>query len=221
MPTSCADLQRMGQKISGFFSVKDSKKTMEMVYCDFYPNQNGELLPIRVIITDADFIVLNSTTSMTDKQKWIGYTDVKSAPVYFYVQRNSSFNQVSTPLPFELALVNKGNAMNLTTGKFTAPRSGIYFFSFTGHAKFPTSSSKLYFGCSLYLNKVKIGSSFIQEANTVDDQRDTLTFQSTLNLKSNDQVWVEVWTTMFLHDNDNHYTHFTGFILEEEIENFS
>jgi hypothetical protein len=56
MPTSCADLQRMGQKISGFFSVKGSKKTMEMVYCDFYPNQNGKLY-IRVIVTYADFIV--------------------------------------------------------------------------------------------------------------------------------------------------------------------
>jgi hypothetical protein len=32
----------MGQKISGFFSVKGSKK-MEMVYCDFYPNQNGTM----------------------------------------------------------------------------------------------------------------------------------------------------------------------------------
>jgi hypothetical protein len=30
----------MGHKLSGFFSVKGSKK-MEMVYCDFFPNQNG------------------------------------------------------------------------------------------------------------------------------------------------------------------------------------
>jgi hypothetical protein len=40
MPTSCFDLQRMGHKLSGFFSVKGSKK-MEMIYCDFFPNQNG------------------------------------------------------------------------------------------------------------------------------------------------------------------------------------
>jgi hypothetical protein len=41
MPTSCSDPQRMGHKISGFFSVKGPKKKMEMVYCDFYPNRNG------------------------------------------------------------------------------------------------------------------------------------------------------------------------------------
>ncbi|EFX72984.1 hypothetical protein DAPPUDRAFT_325789 [Daphnia pulex] len=38
-PTSCEDLQRMGHKLSGFYSGKGSKK-METVYCEFYPNQN-------------------------------------------------------------------------------------------------------------------------------------------------------------------------------------
>ncbi|EFX82287.1 hypothetical protein DAPPUDRAFT_317000 [Daphnia pulex] len=33
-------------------------------------------------------------------QKWIGYDDVKSAPVYFYVQRNSPFNTTKSPDPF-------------------------------------------------------------------------------------------------------------------------
>ncbi len=41
MPNSCSDLQRMGHKLSGFFSVKGSEK-LEMVYCDFNPNENGK-----------------------------------------------------------------------------------------------------------------------------------------------------------------------------------
>jgi hypothetical protein len=40
MPTSCADLQRMGNKLGGFFLVKGSKK-MEMIYCNFFANKNG------------------------------------------------------------------------------------------------------------------------------------------------------------------------------------
>jgi hypothetical protein len=40
MPTSCADLERMGQQVNGFFLVKGSKK-MEMIYCNFFANQNG------------------------------------------------------------------------------------------------------------------------------------------------------------------------------------
>jgi hypothetical protein len=157
----------------------------------------------------------------TDKQKWIGYADVKSAPVHFYVQRNSSFDTTNTPIPFDLARVNEGNAMNLTSGIFTAPRPGIYFFSFTGMAAFPSSSSSyVALGVSLFLNGVKIGTGRVEEANTVDNQWSPLTLQLTLNLKKNDQVLVQIYTMstgVKLLDDSLHFTHFTGFMLEEEI----
>nr|CAH0101326.1 unnamed protein product [Daphnia galeata] len=195
MPTSCSDLQRMGHKLSGFFSVKGSVK-MEMIYCDFFPNKN-------------------------DKQKRIGYVDVKSAPVYFYVQRNSNYNTLGTPIPFDLARVNEGNAMDLTTGIFTAPRPGIYFFSFTGHAEFPKSSSKVHLAVILYLNGGRIGTGYVTESNTVANQNSPLTVQSTLKLKKFDKVWVIIddWEILgqSLSDNRNHHTHFTGFMLEEDI----
>ncbi len=153
-------------------------------------------------------------------QKWIGYADVKSVPVNFYVQRNSSFYTESTPIPFDLALVNEGNAMNLTTGKFTAPRPGIYFFSFTGRAHLKSSSS-VYLDSDLYLNGYSIGRSNVYEANTPVDQYKPLTLQSTLNLKKGDQLWMQISYTSssssFLYDSSNHHTHFTGFMLEEEI----
>jgi hypothetical protein len=116
--------------------------------------------------------------------------------------------------------VNEGNAMNLTTGKFTAPRPGIYFFSFTGLANFPASSSLLQLGVGLYLNGGRIATGWVEEANTVDSQDSPLTIQSTLNLKKGDQVWMQISyssSSSSLYDNDYHYTHFTGFILEEEI----
>jgi hypothetical protein len=214
MPTSCADLQRMGQKINGFFLVKGSKK-METVYCDFYPNQNGATY---FTFTSSFFIKF---FFFTDKQKWIGYADVKSAPVHFYVTRNSSFSTTGTPIPFDLARVNEGNAMDLTSGIFTAPRPGIYFFSFTGMAAFPSSSSSyVALGVSLFLNGVKIGTGRVEEANTVDNQWSPLTLQLTLNLKKNDQVLVQIYTMstgVKLLDDSLHFTHFTGFMLEEEI----
>jgi hypothetical protein len=156
----------------------------------------------------------------TDKQKWIGYVDVKSTPVYFYVQRESSFSS-SGPIPFELARVNEGNAMDLTSGKFTAPRPGIYFFSFAGEAYLYSSSSSTDFYSYLYLNGDKIGSSFVQENKGLVDQFSPFTQQSTLNLKKGDQLWVSIGyssSSSYLADFSNaHYTHFTGFMLEEEI----
>jgi hypothetical protein len=158
---------------------------------------------------------------LTDKQKWIGYVDVKSAPVHFYVQRNSDFGTTGTPIPWDLARVNEGNAMNLQTGKFTAPRPGIYFFSFTGLAEFPASSLKSFLGVLFYLNGGIFGAGYVEEANTAG-YNSQLTVQSTLNLKSGDQIWMQIDHAKSpgasLNDNNfNHNTHFTGFMLQEEI----
>ena len=65
-----------------------------------------------------------------------------------------------------------------------------------------------------------IGLGFVEDANTVAGQRTPLTIQSTLNLKKGDKVWVQIdhqSPSVFLTDNDDHYAHFTGFMLEEEI----
>jgi hypothetical protein len=110
----------------------------------------------------------------------------------------------------------------LKTGKFTAPRPGIYFFSFTELAGFPASSSpsEVSLSVALYLNGGLIGSGRVEETNTVAYQNSPLTLQSTLNLKKGDQVWVAIWafsSGASLYDDYNHFTHFTGFLLEEEI----
>jgi hypothetical protein len=165
---------------------------------------------------------LSNSFYSTDKQKLIGYADVKTESVHFYVQRNSNFNTKGTPIPFDLARVNEGNAMNLTSGKFTAPRPGIYFFSFTGLARYPAVSSAAYFTFPFYLNGSVIGVGRVDEGNTVDGQLSPLTVQSTLNLEKNDQVWIQIHhccnsSSYYLSDNNEHYTHFTGFMLEEEI----
>jgi hypothetical protein len=110
--------------------------------------------------------------------------------------------------------------MNLTTGIFTAPRPGIYFFSFAGVA-YLESSSLAWFYSFLYLNGNSIGSSFVYEDNGPVLRYSPLTLQSTLNLEKGDRVWVTIEyspdSSSYLYDNSNRHTHFTGFMLEEEI----
>jgi hypothetical protein len=77
MPTSCADLQRMGQKINGFFLVKGSKK-METVYCDFYPNQNGATYNILLLLVhfSSNFFFFYRQTEMD----WIRRRQISARP---------------------------------------------------------------------------------------------------------------------------------------------
>ncbi|XP_046646033.1 uncharacterized protein LOC124336317 isoform X2 [Daphnia pulicaria] len=195
MPESCTDFKTIGYKMNGIFQII-GKKQIETVYCNF------------------------TSTNAEDLQKWIGYADIKSAPTYFYVQKNDHFGTTGIPIPFENEIINTEKAMDLTVGKFTAPRPGIYFFSFTGLPDFTASTSVVYFEVSLYLNGERIASGRVEDSNTVLFQRSPLTVQSTLNLKKDDQVWMEIndmSTGIQLHDAGGHYTHFTGFLLEEEI----
>ncbi|XP_046458291.1 uncharacterized protein LOC124205042 [Daphnia pulex] len=211
MPKSCEDLWRIGHSLNGVYSVVGSAM-MESVYCDFTK------LP-----EDPGF------------QKWIGYADVKSVPTYFYVQRSERFSKVNVSIPFNMALVNIGNAINLTTGIFTAPRAGSYFFAFSGLAEFPKFSGLLYIGVDLYLNGQLTGRTFIEDVNTVAGQYSPLSFQTTLKLKQGDEIWLQIDTvspliepqiprqlpsvvkSVLLFDDFRHFTHFTGWMLDEDV----
>ncbi len=108
--------------------------------------------------------------------------------------------------------------MNLQTGKFTAPRTGKYYFSFSGFVAFPVSSTtQLYSRVQLFFNGVVIGSGFSDEIGT-GNKYETLSLQSTLNLQNGDQIWLEIENISpgnYLAGAG--YTHFNGFLLEEEV----
>jgi hypothetical protein len=147
---------------------------------------------------------------------------VKSTPTHFYVQRETNFSTKGTPIPFEIEKLNIGGAMNLSSGIFTAPRPGTYFFSFIGGAWFaPSSTSLLPLGVGLFLNGTQVGLGYVQEHNTATyGQRHPISVQSTLHLKAGDEISLRITyidAKSLLGDSSNHHNHFTGWLVKEDI----
>ena len=138
-------------------------------------------------------------------EKMVGFVDVKTSPVQFYVQRNSSFSKVGSVITWDLARLNIGGAMNLTSGVFTAPRDGVYHFHISGYAY--TYS----FDVFLRVNGERLASFF------AFFNQDAASLQSTLQLKSGDRVDYYLWSGSF-YDNQYHWTHLNGWLDEEDLQ---
>jgi len=112
-------------------------------------------------------------------------------------------------ITFEVALLNEGRAMNLTTGVFRAPVNGIYYFSFRG---FPSTSFQSHVFVNLRVNGA------IKATSTAVFGGITLSIECTLKLKRGDQVDVKKGRHGTFEDNNiEHLTHFSGSLLEEDI----
>ena len=120
-------------------------------------------------------------------------------------------------MSFDVEILNVGGAMNSTSGIFTAPRDGIYSFSFTGLAWLPAASSRIRLILQMYLNGNFIGQGYADEDNTAG-QHETFSFQSTSNLAAGDQIWLQIYdmpTGAFLRG--GYYDQFSGYLLEENL----
>jgi hypothetical protein len=199
---------------------------VQSVYCDFrkIPSDAGKVSIIWRKVSFFKTLISHFNLNYVGFQTEIGYIDVKSSPTYFYVQKNLNFDTTNPPIPFEISKLNVGNAMDLASGKFTAPRAGTYYFSFSGLASFPvTGSTEVYLRVQLILNGAAVGLGTTDESNTINSQLTPFTFHSTLHLNLGDQIWLqinEISPQAYLYDKANwQSTHFTGWILEEELVN--
>jgi len=69
---------------------------------------------------------------------------MKTSEFYFVAFRKACFNQIGKSVVYEGMEVNLGTSsailpMNIDTGTFTAPKSGLYLFNFTGYHMSTTS----------------------------------------------------------------------------------
>lgn len=100
--------------------------------------------------------------------------------------------------------------MDIKTGTFTAPRTGHYFFSFSALAAPRSGTIHL----ALRMNGVIVGFTY------GDSSFESLSIKSLLEMRAGDKIWLTINAktgSAIIHDNDNHYTHFTGWLLDEDL----
>ena len=113
-------------------------------------------------------------------------------------------------IPFDIEVINVGNAMNLTSGIFTAPKSGTYFFVFSG---VKSDGSQLF--VSLMLNGYQVASTTAY--NNYGSNMISLSIVSTLTLEADDEVSLTLIGYSLFEDAGRRYTQFTGILLQEEL----
>jgi len=121
---------------------------------------------------------------------------------------------VKSVIPFELARLNEGDAMNLDTGIFTAPVPGIYHFEFSGIKEYYSTNLNVF----LQVNGENVGNAYTQPSNT--GNLESLSLSVSLRLKANDKVNLYNYGSGVLFDDINHNTHFTGWLVEEDLLGF-
>lgn len=144
----------------------------------------------------------------------IGDAYLRTRSVHFYVQRLSFLRKDGT-IPFNMARLNVGGAMNLSTGVFRAPVKGIYHFEFSA-LKDKDDSSNSY--VHLYQNDKMIGSSYAMQGIYPGHSG----ISASLRLKAGDTISLKK-ASGGLNDHQDagfplQFTHFTGWLLEEELE---
>lgn len=199
-PSSCIGLSHLGHTLNGFYNVEsETSKNIALVYCDFSKNQIE-----------------------TDYETRYGSVPVKSNSVHFFVTRNTSLRLDDGPNTYNVEKLNLGGGMNLANGIFTAPKPGIYVFTFKGSAigeyrrRIPSSTGHSMIALTLNGVPVSAGYSRVSEA---ENAFLPISLHATLQLKKGDRIAVFPYLGDFFGSNffSGDYTQFMGSLLEEDI----
>ena len=137
----------------------------------------------------------------------VGYVDVKSSSgVYFYVGRNSPYSTTESVIPYDVASLNIGGAMDLASGVFTAPVSGRYQFNFVAQADVDSGTAVI-----LRWNGGQIARGYGRLLFN------TLAMTATVSLQKNDRIDTYLDRGVVYDCIDCYNTQFTGILLEEDL----
>jgi len=120
-------------------------------------------------------------------------------------------------MPFEKEYLNLGSGMNINSGVFTAPKAGIYAFTFKGNGSGTGSGFAGYGWVHLQRNGANVAIGYSRNGITpTSGTYSTLSVHATLKLSKGDTITIR-HVEGVMHSNGNSYTQFTGSLLEEDL----
>ncbi len=144
-------------------------------------------------------------------QQFIGNLNVKTKIVHFYAQRKSKFGPKQAVIPFDVAPINEGNAFDLSSGTFHVPVPGIYYFYLSAVKDKYAASLNI----DLQVNGKRIGIAYTESA--AKGSYPSVSLSASLRLATFDRVSLLNYFDSVLFENGNHVTHFTGWLVEEDL----
>ncbi|KAG9260116.1 cerebellin 11 [Astyanax mexicanus] len=117
-----------------------------------------------------------------------------------------------TRLIFDKVLTNIGDAYDPTTGVFTAPVKGVYYFRYSGNA---------FAGSDMGLSIFKSGSRFVSSyeyasgsGSGFGERNDNASNGAVMQLEAGEQVHMQLWIRCWIFvDYRYNYSTFTGYLL--------
>ncbi|CAG0899781.1 unnamed protein product [Darwinula stevensoni] len=183
--TSCSSIRRDGNTRSGYHLINKENGRFEVVLCRMDLEE-----------TDPDFQVETGAT-------------IQSGGAIFDAYRTNNYNTPASVIKYESSNVNIGNALQLSTGIFTAPIAGIYAFQF--HCFNGDHGTDFL----VYIRQNGARKAEIRKySGTMDADFDMVGQSVILQLSRNDQVDVYLDYGDVYGGAGRIYTHFIGYLLQ-------
>jgi len=154
---------------------------------------------------------LDYSISVSVSQNLIGSLNPQKKTINFNVQRSTPFNSANTSISFETTLLNEGKGFDPSSGIFTVPVNGIYHFQFITANDYDV----LYLDVLLQVNGVTAAHAY--GSTTKASSNDVVSLTASLRLAANDKVTVLNHREGVLFDDQYHFTHFIGWLVEEDL----
>jgi len=114
-------------------------------------------------------------------------------------------------IPFDYAKLNEGGAFNLSSGIFTVPILGIYHFDLSAYKSIDATSLDIH----LQLNGEYVGMAYAKQI--FSGTPDAVSLSASLRLAKDDRVSLLLRGSIFVDRSHDHWVHFTGWLVEEEL----